>query len=244
MSFRFQSHLFVDNLPDEAISTGWEVIMPTLPLNPVSDNSFQKKGNFFTNTLNNISSTLGLQTYTPIVEEVSFGVRNFKTNTRRIRTGWLNVPEDIENYDDIALTFFCSSGMLTQYYLESWKKLIFNDNGEYYNSIRDYKKNIEIFFFGPGNLGVGMTPAAHITLLGCFPYKQELYRLTYDRDPERIRIKQNFKVDKVVVDTTIASKAIMAETISSPTSLLDKALTSLNNKFGDKREYTLSDVYE
>ena len=244
MSFRFQSQLFVDNLPDEAISTGWEVVMPTLPLNPVTNNSSKKKGNLLTRAISKVGSALGLQTYTPIVEEVSFGVRNFTTTTRRIRTGWLNVPEDVENYRDVALTFFCSSGMLTQYYLESWKKLIFNEDGEYYNSIRDYKKNIEVFFFGPGNLGAGMTPAAHISLLGCFPYSQESYRLSYDRDPERIRIKQNFKVDKVVVDTALANKAIAAETISSPTSLLDKALTGLNNKFGDKSEYKLSDVYE
>ena len=38
---------------------------------------------------------------------------------------------------------FCSAGMMTQYYLETWKRLVFNPYGEYYNPGNIYKKNID-----------------------------------------------------------------------------------------------------
>lgn len=228
MSLRFQSQLLIDSLPDEQLENQFEVIMPTLSLlNKEDSNAFMS----FTN----------LDSYTPIVEEITFGVKNFTTDTRRVRTGWCNVPADIENYKDVIITFFCSSGMLTQYYLAAWKSLIFDEDGEYYNPMQTYKKNIEVFFYGPGNVGAVVPPVAHYTLYGCFPYSQDIYKLRYESEPKRLRLTQYFKCDKIVADSNLAKSSIIAETITSPTSLVDKAITSLT---GSTEEYNFKNVYD
>ena len=54
--------------------------------------------------------------------------------------GWLNVPSDIENWHDVAITMFCPASMATHMYLNTWKRMIFNRDGEYYNSMSVYKK--------------------------------------------------------------------------------------------------------
>lgn len=227
MSLRFQSQLLIDCLPDEQLENQFEVIMPTLPL--------LSKAN------SGLLGAVGLDSYTPIVEEITFGVKNFTTDTRRVRTGWCNVPADIENYKDIVITFFCSSGMLTQYYLAAWKSLVFDEDGEYYNPMHVYKKNIEVFFYGPGNVGAVVPPVAHYTLYGCFPYSQDLYKLKYESEPKRLRITQSFKCDKIVADYSLAKSSIIAETVTSPTSIVDKAITGLTS---DPVGYKFEDVYK
>lgn len=235
---RFQSQIQVDNLADELIDNSFEVVMPTLDLITTNQST---DANSWTSVMG-IANNLGLTSYTPIVEEITFGVRNFKTNTRRVRTGWCNVPEDIENYKDIAITMFVSTGMLTQYYINAWKRLIFNDAGEYYNPMTVYKKNIHLYLFGAGNIGVtGMgTSSAHIIFKGCFPYRQQDYKLQYSENPKRMTITVNFKVDSVVFDTSYKKAAMATELITSPTSILDKATSSLFSKADD---YSVLDVY-
>jgi hypothetical protein len=245
---RFQSHLQIDNLPDEQLQNQFEVIMPTLNL---SDDTFSssigqrddhgnpigllgKAADFVVNTANAMTS------YTPIVEEIVFGTRAFKTETRRLRTGWINIPSDIENYHDVSITMFCSAGMLTQLYLAKWKGLIFNEEGEYFYPMNNYKKNIEVFFYGPGNIIGAMEPVAHWTLKGCFPTLQQDFKLSYDKN-ERLRMTQTFKVDKVVSKAATAKKAITAELVTSPTSVVD-ALT--NKVFGKGTStYSVEDTY-
>lgn len=245
MSLRFQSALNIENLPDEQIDNQFEVIMPTLNLEHRHEGSgwFTKLTSAVINSINE---------YTPIVEEIVFGVKNFKTNTRRVRTGWCNVPEDIQNYQDVSITMFCSAGMLTQYYLAAWKALIFNEEGEYYNPMQDYKKNIEVYFFGPGNIGTVVPPIAHFTLKGCFPYTQDPFKLSYKDNPQRLRITANFKVDKIVVDNSLKSSSIKQELLTSPTQLLNTAFTkatSLVTKtigltdYSGVRDYSVKDVY-
>lgn len=75
MSLRFQSALNIENLPDEQIDNQFEVIMPTLNLEHRHEGSgwFTKLTSAVINSINE---------YTPIVEEIVFGVRNFKQNTR------------------------------------------------------------------------------------------------------------------------------------------------------------------
>ena len=222
MSLRFQSALMIENLPDEQLESSFEVIMPSLSLNP---DTFSGSG-ILTNLANSIVNTVS--SYQPIVESIVFGVRNFGNAAKRIRTGWCNIPDDIQNYQDVSITMFCSSGMLTQYYLAAWKALIFNQDGEFYYPMCNYKKNIEVFFFGPGNIGAVVPPVAHFTLQGCYPSKQEPYKLQYDSNPKRLRITQSFKVDRVVYDTLLKNSSILQETVTSPTSLLDKAITTLS----------------
>jgi len=228
---RFQSQTQISALPDEMIDSTWEVIMPTIDItNPEStDNS---------GILSRLKSSL--TTYTPIVEEITFGTTNFKTNTRRVRTNWCNVAEDIENYHEANITMFCSAGMLAQYYLSAWKQLVYNSEGEYYNPMSMYKKNIEVFFYGPGNIGIGAAAAAHFTLQGCFPSMQDRFRLSYKDNPQRLMLTQTFKVDKVVYDASYAMQSIAAELITSPTSIVDKAMTVLG---GSSSEYNVEDVY-
>jgi len=234
---RFQTSMQVAAIADEQIDNQFEVVMPNLSL----------YGNGATNrdwtSLMGIANNLGLTSYTPIVEQITFGVRNYKTNTRRVRTGWCNVPEDIENYHDVVITMFCSAGMLTQYYLNAWRRLMFDDDGEYYNPMYVYKKNIHVYIYGPGNVGISTagTTAMHLTLKGCFPYKQDDYKLQYSENPKRLTITANFKVDKIVADSSYKTAALAAETITSPTGLLDRATSAL---FSSSDDYQVLDTYD
>lgn len=238
---RYQSAAMIQALPDDFVDNQWEVILPSLDLvDPLG--SAEKSEGLLGTVLSSVGSFFS--SYTPIVEEIVFGVTNFKTNSRRVRTMWCNVPEDIENYGDVTITFFVSSGMLTQYYLSAWRKLVYNADGEYYYPMSIYKKNIEVFLYGPGNIGTEATAVAHFTLQGCFPSTQERFRLSYKDDPQRLRITQTFKVDKVVYDMTTAKKAIAMELITSPTALVDKAVTKVTSLLGGgPSEYSTSDVY-
>ena len=222
MSLRFQCALMIENLPDEQLENSFEVIMPNLSLNPETFSGNSILANLANTIVDKVSG------YQPIVESIVFGVRNFGNATRRVRTGWCNIPDDILNYQDVSITMFCSSGMLTQYYLEAWKSLIFNQEGEFYYPMCHYKKNIEVFFFGPGNIGAVVPPVAHYTLQGCYPSKQEPYKLQYDSNPKRLRISCTFKIDRVVYNETLKNSSILQETVTSPTSILDKAITMLS----------------
>lgn len=237
---RFQSQSQVSALPDEAIDNSWEVLMPSISLtDPIGQNSSGSNG-----ILSSIWNGVGnfLSSYTPVVEEITFGVTSFKTNTRRIRTMWCNVPEDINNYDEAMITFFCSAGMLTQYYLSAWRQLVYNAEGEYFYPMSMYKKNIEVWLYGPGNIGIGGAATMHFTLQGCFPYKQQVFKLQYKDDPQRLRITANFKVDKVVYEVSAAKKAIAEELITSPTGLVDKALSTLSS-YVDGSTYSVENTY-
>lgn len=238
MSLRFQSQLQIDSIPDSQLENQFEVIMPTLSL--LAD----KSSNW--TSISGILNKTGLSDYTPIVEEITFGVKNFTTDTRRVRTGWCNVPADIENYRDVVITFYCSSGMLIQYYLAAWKNLIFNSDGEYYNPMKVYKKNIEVYFYGAGNLGAIVPEAAHYTLKGCFPYSQEVYKLSYSNEPQRLRVTQSFKVDAIVADSNNAKSSIISETITSPMNALGNIASNVvGSLFGSEEAgYSPEDVYK
>lgn len=236
MSLRFQSAAQVEALPDEAINSTFEVLMPKIDIaNPYSSIA---GGGALGGLMNMFTS--GLTSYQPVVEEIVFGVTNFKTNTRRVRTMWCNVPEDIQNYHDASITFFVSANMLTQYYLAAWRSLVYNEEGEYYNPMSVYKKNIEVFVYGPGNIGISGLAAAHFTLKGCWPASQDNYRFEYKDDPERMRITAQFKVDKVVYNGTTATTAMVTELVTSPTSIVDKAITTL---FNEGSNYSTFDTY-
>lgn len=252
MSLRFTSQLQVDNLPDEQIEDQFEVIMPELELNPtINDDNPMTEGMSTSGWWSRLGKGLIGMSYRPIVEEIIFGPRKFITDTRRVRTGWYNVPKDIDNYSDVQITMFCPNTMQTQYYLEAWKALMFNEEGEYYRNGNVYKKNIEVYIYGPGGNGLTSTfiPSLHYTLQGCFPYLQTDYKLQYTNDPRRLRISAMFKVDKVVLDKTSSIARGITELITSPTSILDKLITSsgLNGAgsiFNDStQEYNIEKVY-
>ena len=229
MSLRFTSQLMIDNLPDEQFSDQFEVIMPALSLDGDEDRSW-------------FSSLTGM-IYRPIVEEITFGFMNFTTDTRRVRTGYYNVPKDIEAYHDVKISMFCSSNMLTQYYLEAWRDLIFNKRGEYYNPGIKYKKNIEVFMYGPGGNNAVTSlfmPKFHYTLKGCFPSSEDDFKLEYTDSPKRFRISCTFKVDCVIKDKSSAAAAARAELLTSPTAIFDNALSSLTSS---NSKYSLADTY-
>ena len=100
MSLRFASQLAIDNLPDEQLSDQFEVIMPELDISGTDAAGL---------SLSVLGVDFNLYAYRPIVEEIVFGQMNFTTDTRRIRTGWYNVPKDIEGYHDCKINLFCSA---------------------------------------------------------------------------------------------------------------------------------------
>lgn len=237
MSLRFISQLQIDNLPDEQINDQFEVIMPKLNLSDVHKKSEAEKQGFLSK-LSSIGSDI-LYNYQPIVEQITFGTMNFKPATRRVRTGWINVPEDIENWHKASITMFCSAGMLTQQYLDAWRRLIFEPSGEYYNPNWYYKRNIIVNVFGP-TLSKVAPPIYTFTLKGCFPLTQEDFRFEYSNDPKRVTILATFSVDKVVYDPDKAKYAAISELVTSPSSILDKAISTFST---DNSAYSTGNTY-
>lgn len=232
MGLRFTSQLCVDNLPDEQLTDQFEVIMPELNLLPQDETHYQAIRDGTVHELTEkITDGFSIYKYRPIVEEISFGQMCFTTATRRVRTGWYQVPTDIKTYNDLQIVMFCSSAMTTQHYLDAWKALMFNKRGEYYYPGAHYKKNIDLFIYGPGGTGgIGsLIPKTHYTFVGCFPFQQEDYKLEYTDDPKRFRISAQFKVDNIIKDMTSAKASIITELVSSPTSIMDRALSSLSS---------------
>lgn len=244
MSLRFTSQLCIDNLPDEQLNNQFEVIMPEINIIPGREDGEYDKNitGFFSKTI---------YKYRPIVEEITFGHRNFVLDTRRVRTGWFGVPKDIEQYHVIKLTLFCSAAMETQYYLRAWQRLVFNDEGEYYHSYSKYKKNIEVYMYGPGgnnavSNALGMSNC-HFTLQGCFPFQEKDFELEYTDDPKRFRILATFNVDNIKPDVDAAKSALIQGMITSPTSILDKVLSgegvstySIGETYGEKTNGTIN----
>lgn len=205
---KFTSALQVESIPDEQLDDRFEVFMPNLTIDDYenAEAANATESSWWAKVINT--------GYSPIVEDITFGTMNFKTDTRRVRTGWYNIPTDIENLKEVSITMFCSVGMLTQYYLEIWKRLIFNPYGEYYNPGSIYKKNIEVYFEGLGSApsfdvvaGGDATHTMHITLAGCFPKRQDPYKLRYSMDPKRLRLVQTFSVDKILIDMSKVTAA-------------------------------------
>lgn len=219
MSMRFQTAFQVENLPDEQNNAAFEVIMPTLKL-------------------------YGDRTYCPVVLEIEFTPRAFKTETRRVRTGWLNFAVDLENMSTAGLTFYCSQNMLTQYYLDTWSNLIFNKDGEYFNGMSNYKKDIEVYFYGAGNIGVSeVSASAHFTLKGAFPIKQRSYSMAYSKDPKRLTISADFAYDRLYIDPKYANKGIWLELLTTAgMSAIDRGITMLSRD--DQDTYDLNDLYK
>lgn len=243
--FRFQSALQVDYIADCATDDRFEVIMPKLDLVNYENNrkscncgcSALSLGSFW----DKFSSVAGLNSYQPIVEEINFKPLAFKSETRRVRTGFYNLASDIEPYGDVVITMFCDNSMLTQYYLEAWRATIFNFNGEFYYPGTLYKKNIEVYVYGPGNLQSENLAVCHFTLKGCYPSSQESFKFKYSMTPNRLVITQNFKVDRITFDETIAYSSIIQNNVTSPSSLVDKAISTLLTTGGTA--YSMENVY-
>jgi len=245
---RFTSALQVAAIPDEQLEDRFEVIMPTLDIGVAGKELIPTETG--ESLVGNYWNKMTGSSYCPIVEEIVFGTMNFKTDTRRVRTGWYNLPTDIENYKEVSITMFCSVGMLTQYYLETWKRLIFDPYGEYYNPGSVYKKNIEVYFEGIASApsfdlmaGGDAAHSMHITLAGCFPSMQDSYKLSYSADPKRMRLTQKFKVDKVIIDTSKAYYAVGMDNVATPTSLISNAISN----FGlgtQTTDYDIKSIYD
>ena len=242
---RFQTGLQVDYLADEATDDRFEVIMPKLDLLNYSNNRASCNcscGSLNFGTLwDKFSSIVGLTSYQPIVEDITFKPLSFKTETRRVRTGYYNVASDIEPYGDVSITMFCDANMLTQYYLSAWRSMVFNGSGEYFYPGSLYKKNIDVYIYGPGNIQAEALATCHFILVGCFPSSQDSYKLAYSMEPKRLTLTQTFKVDKVCFDSTKAYSSIIENMATSPSSLVDKAITNLLTNGGTA--YSVNNVY-
>lgn len=213
MSLRFRSQLSVDLMPDEQIDNRWEVIMPKM----------------------NIEAGFMTYPYYPTVESIHFAPLGFKNSTNvRAVTSYYNVPVDKEDAKEANITMFCDTGMLAQYYIATWKKLIFNERFEFYYYPWQYKKDIIVLFYGAGSA----TPTAKFVLKGCYPITQSDYELQYSRDPKRLRITQKFNVDRVIQDKSYSTPAIISMfATSNPLGLAaDLGLAAATDAmFGDRQ---------
>lgn len=236
MSFKFRSQLQIDLIPDEALANRFEVDMPTMYITDRSKRVDEKDVTENQQFRNDYGiSKLGYP-YSPIVEEISFAPRGFSTSPQRVRTGWYKVPTDVEEIKDVTMTFFVSQGMLTQYYLTEWKKLIFNTEGEYYYPGWVYKKNIKVTFWGASTV----VPVALMYLEGAFPKTQEDYKLSYNQFNQRLTLTAVFSVDNIKIKTSYIYPACASEIISGPVGAIgDIARNGLSSILGTSEEYDI-----
>lgn len=254
MSMRFTSQLFIDNLPDEQRNDRFEVIMPNM-------RDLKPNANFVATENNTAEARMKIEeesipSYDPIVEEITFPMRSFMTETRRLRTGWLNLVKDIDNLSEVNITFFCSQDMMIQRYLDTWKKLIFNEAGEFYYSSQRYKKNITVLIYGP-NSAMDAIPGSELlssagnswyftkyTLCGCFPKSQDTYKLEYSDEPKRLKLMATFCVDKIICDYDKSGQGPVATLLSNPTALVGKVLSGIGGTRTSESAYSMKDTYK
>lgn len=267
MSLRFSSQLAIDNLPDEQTNDQFEVIMPTLYLNNDEKNRseqaskenapelagnkeeagfFKRVGQAFGSTYDTLSNSTK---YQPIVEEIAFPQQGFITETRRVRTSWLNLTKDLENLHEVSITMFCPQDMKTQQYLQAWQNMIFNKEGEFYYSSQIYKRNIVVLQWGPalaGGLAGQHLNYTRYTLRGCFPKAQDDYKLAYSDKPNRFRIMATFCVDKITCDFSNSNTIPL---LSTPTNIVGNVLEGIGNQVGnlmgtgENTSYTMQETY-
>lgn len=229
MSFKFQTAVQVENIADEQNDAAFEVIMPEMDLYklfPKTSNTTTTENKTDVNASDkteNSDSKPKTKYWSPIVEEISFTPRSFKTTTGRIRSQWLNFVADLENMQNARITMFCSQNMLTEYYLLAWNNLIYNQEGEYFNGVNYYKRDIEVYLHGSAISSLTSVvvnddhtmATARFTLKGAFPIKQDSFKLKYSKDPKRLTISADFVYDRLVPDEKLAKSAIWSETIST-----------------------------
>lgn len=202
--YRFQHQLQVDNISDPMLNNAWEVVMPPIDLTATA------LGGTDGHSVNYIN---GARNYTPIVEQIVFAPAGYK-NSQDIRaiTNYYNIPEDREDAKEATLTFFCDTSMLPQYYIQAWKRQMFDYENEFYYMPHQYKKDIVVVFFGAHD----SIPTAKYTLKGCYPLMQSDFELSYTRTPKRMRITQKFNVDRVTIDANILQRGLVHGQLTSP----------------------------
>ena len=84
----------------------------------------------------------------------------------------------------------------------------------------------------------------HITCKGCWPSKQDPYKLSYTDNPKRLRLVQTFKCDKIVVDESYKLSSITKELLTAPSSIVDNVISSVTNTISGNSEYTVADTYK
>lgn len=203
-------------LPDEAIESTFEVLMPSLDLSTINgvqeQDDMSWDGNTSTwNNLKKIGKSFGTKLltsryYTPIVEAINFApLQKFKNESSRIRDMYVSAPVDQEKPDDAKITLFCSSAMTAYYYLSCWHNLIYDRKNECYNAASDYKRNIIVYYYGHDDL-----VTAEFTLEGCFPVDFPKLDLNYDKT-QRITLQATFNVDRVVQNDNVKVVATTKE---------------------------------
>ena len=58
---------------------------------------------------------------------------------------------------------------------------------------------------------------------------------------KRVRITASFRIDKIVWDKNLANSSIIQELLTSPTSLVDKAITTVFGR--GNQQYSIDEVY-
>lgn len=222
MSLRYQSQLQIDLLPDEQTNNKFEVLMPFLKLNQSSGTGTGSSGGISNFNILNIGIP-----YCPIVESITFTPEAFNTSFTRLNTYYWGYPQDRQSLKNINITLFLDVGNLAMYYLESWKNLMFNKEGEYYYPPQRYKKDVVVLFYGLK----GVTPSAIYFLRGCFPIETSPFELAYSKDPKRLTVTQTFSVDRVEYSDSAAALGIISTLASgNPLGIVtDQALAAAQN---------------
>lgn len=203
-------------LPDEAIESTFEVLMPSLDLSQVNGVKEQKgfglkKEASLMDNLKSIGKTLGTNLltnryYTPIVEAIDFEpLQKFKTENTRVRDMYMTAPVDQEKPADAKITLFCSSALTAYYYLACWHNLIYDRKNECYNAAGEYKRNIIVYYYGHDDIAT-----AEFTLKGCFPKDFPRFGLNYEK-PERLQMTVTFNVDRIVQNDKVKTVALTKE---------------------------------
>ncbi len=251
---RFQSQLQIDNLPDEQIDSKWECILPSLnldsslggiPYTPIVEEIVFRGTSF-----NNEEFRVGTRFFNLPSDRQSFGEASLTLFCERgmlpvyYLQSWRNLI-----FDPVHQFYYCNtregnlngnSGLeiLSTNGSNSTNYIPNNTGYNQINAISNWKKDIEIYFYGVGSV----TPIAHATLFNAYPVSQGDYSLEYSMEPKRFRITCSFRYDNLVWDNSYRNMAIISSLLAGNPigTLMDQGINAVSNMISNAWEQNSS----
>lgn len=232
---RFQSQVSIDNLPDEQLDSKWECVMPSInldsalggiPYSPIVEEiSFSSAG------FENEEFRVGTRFFNLPSDRKSFGECNLTLFCEQgllpiyYLQSWRNLM-----FDPVHQFYYCNTrdakkglDILSTNGYKIAKTILGSDQ---INATSNWKKDIEIYFYGVGNT----TPIAHATLYNAYPVSQQPFKLEYNIEPKRFRIDCTFRYDNLVWDSSYRNTAIISSLLGgNPVgTLMDQGINAVS----------------
>lgn len=255
---RFQSQVQIDNLPDEQIDSKWECILPSIeldssvggiPYTPIVEEIVFRGTSF-----DNEEFRVATRFYNAPTDRQSFGECTMTLFCEQgmlpvyYLQSWRNLIFDpmhqfyycnvSANADkNSSLNILSSNAANSNQYMKPKSESGYKNQ---INAISNWKKNIEIYFYGVGSV----TPIAHATLYNAYPVSQGEFSLQYSLQPKRFRINCTFRYDNIIWDSSYRNTAIISSLLAGNPigTLMDQGINALSNAISNAWENNNVDI--